>query len=54
MHKLGQNTCRLSYVLPQFLFTIGKMELNYYHQKANGRAAERLKTQDLREFQVNH
>ena len=49
-----EGTCILFHFSAQFVFTISKTELDYYHQRWNVRVAsqvvERLKTEDLRKL----
>ena len=44
----GQNICRLSHFLAQFVFSTSETELDYYHHRVNvrvaSRVAERLKS----------
>ena len=47
--NFGQKVCRLFHVLAQFLCTTSETEVDYYHQKVNVRASERLK-KDLRKL----
>ena len=50
----GQNICRLSHFLAQFVFITSETELDYYHHRVNvrvaSRVAERLKSWDLRKL----
>ena len=43
IYNLRQNICRLLHVLAQSPFPTSKMELDYYHQKANVWVAKRIK-----------
>ena len=43
-YNLEQSIYRLFHALAQFLFTTSDTELDYYHQKKNIQAAQRLQT----------
>ena len=45
-----QNICRIYHVLAQFSFTTSETELVYYQQKVMYKAAECLKTKNLKKL----
>ena len=53
-YNFGQNICRISHVLAQFLFTTSDTEPDYYQQEVNVRVAlrvvERLNNWDFMKF----